>query len=446
MLTMSVILLLLAFIVSVLLTDRYDASRLFAYVWFGQAILGLILFRGIYKFTGYSFIYYAAAIFMASLGSVIAKSIFHKETRSIKNSASEKTEQFIIQINQRSLTKLFYFCLLLGLLYPIFFFFRQGINIGSLFNLESLFSINNELAKARYSGDHTSKLTDQLFLPFLYTLPLLGGFRAILCNRTISNLLITQIPAFLVVLTANTKAVLVATLFMYISSFITSWIFFGKKIENKKRLMTKVIIGMTAFMLIMGGSMILRTGGYKGEKSILFAQKRLTTYSLGQIAAFDSWIENHTNNQASHYTMGAMTFLGPTSALGFKERVKGVYVDYFEKRNFHGERVGTNIYTIFRGLISDFGFFGSLISIFILFFTTSIAYHRIKQQKIDQRPFPIISYALLSSTIFSIFFSLFISAWTYNSFILAYILLFFALRHLNIKSSTRTLSTKCLTE
>lgn len=55
------------------------------------------------------------------------------------------------------------------------------------------------------------------------------------------------------------------------------------------------------------------------------------------------------------YSFGAMTFLGISNVLGVVQRVQGVYTALLG--------TSSNVYTVFRGIVEDFGIIGGIIFI-----------------------------------------------------------------------------------
>jgi oligosaccharide repeat unit polymerase len=81
---------------------------------------------------------------------------------------------------------------------------------------------------------------------------------------------------------------------------------------------------------------------------------------LGQIAAFGTWF-GHYLQEGGDKSLGGITFAGPFDALHLKERNQGIYTESIAI----GESE-TNVYTIYRGLVEDFGIAGALVFQFIM--------------------------------------------------------------------------------
>jgi oligosaccharide repeat unit polymerase len=90
----------------------------------------------------------------------------------------------------------------------------------------------------------------------------------------------------------------------------------------------------------------------------------LSSYSSGHLFAFLDWFSDryfHASRFSGYaqpqIQAGFYTFMGIFKALGdLREVPLGIYDEFYEIPGV----LTTNIYTVFRGLISDFGIFGSL--------------------------------------------------------------------------------------
>ena len=91
----------------------------------------------------------------------------------------------------------------------------------------------------------------------------------------------------------------------------------------------------------------------------------IASYSSGHLYAFSDWFSHRyfeiysgNNYEQLNLEGGFYTFMAFFKAFGDSRNVPiGIYDEFFEIPGL----LQTNIYTVFRGLISDFGLFGSLI-------------------------------------------------------------------------------------
>ena len=275
------------------------------------------------------------------------------------------------------------------------------------------------MAIQRYSGGNINNPIMQILLTFVYAAPLCGGYAFVYSENKLHKIIsiLTFIPSLMSLLITNTKAVLIASVFLWASSFLVGYLDKYKKLPKISEIVNiKTIIILAGIFLILYTSMVLRTG--KINKDIInIVNTKFKIYALGQVFSFDNWFLNNAFN--TEHTLGQYTFFGIFDALGLAVRNQGVFSEF--TYNLAGN--GTNIYTVFRGIISDFGILGGLI-----FFIVTGIFSGYSLKKISQgRKKAIISRLILTSTYFFVFYSILISPWTYNSQILAFIVFGFYL-------------------
>lgn len=146
----------------------------------------------------------------------------------------------------------------------------------------------------------------------------------------------------------------------------------------------------------------------------------ITKFRIDTGAVAQPW-EINSNNIFWHkenLQYGAMTFMGIANALGLADRKLGLYRDlvYFGRLN---KTSRSNVYTIFRLLIDDFGIIGALAFLFILGFISSKAV-----AFINQRKWLFLSQVVLVAIYSLIMWSFATSIWAYTSILCAYGLAF----------------------
>jgi hypothetical protein len=109
----------------------------------------------------------------------------------------------------------------------------------------------------------------------------------------------------------------------------------------------------------------------------------LRSYALSHLFAFSHWFDTYISSTGTVYndeaspTFGFWTFMAIGEiALPDKEVPAGYYNEYFEEPGV----LKSNIYTMYRGLIYDFGVFGSLAFMALLGACTSAAYREMLQR------------------------------------------------------------------
>lgn len=248
--------------------------------------------------------------------------------------------------------KIILFLLLIAAFFnPIYTLYLHGFSLKSLLSTAALLYMNNEMALDRYYGDNAYSIVNQLFLVFSYTAPLFGGF----CYRMIDKYgkiisVTTIFPGIFTALTQSMKMGMITSIILWAAGFLVCSFSYRLplKIKLKKILITAAIVG--GFLSILFISMVLRTGEIS-ERIIEDITNKFFTYALGYVPCFDIW---YTSSEPTEYTYGGRTLFGITNFLGIMERQQGIYDQWipFGKNGFKGE---SNVYTVFRMLIEDFG-------------------------------------------------------------------------------------------
>lgn len=303
---------------------------------------------------------------------------------------------------------------------PIYTLYLHGFSLKSLLSTAALLYMNNEMALDRYYGDNAYSVINQLFLVFSYTAPLFGGF----CYRLIDKFgkiicVTTILPGIFTALTQSMKMGMITSIILWIAGFLVCSFSYhlSLEIKLKKVLITTAIIG--SFLSILFISMILRTGEIS-ERIIEDITNKFFTYSLGYVPCFDIW---YTSNEPTEYTYGGKTLFGITNFLGIMDRQQGIYDQWipFGKNGFKGE---SNVYTVFRMLIEDFGPVFSCVLMAGLGFLSKISLKNLLIR--NAVPF---NQIIITAIYAFIFWSFVTSFFAYTSylvmFVLAFILLFY---------------------
>ena len=137
---------------------------------------------------------------------------------------------------------------------------------------------------------------------------------------------------------------------------------------------------------------------------------KIKSYFFGYLSAFSNWLENI--NSIFFINGEFSTFAGPMNLFGLIERRLGFY-DPIEINYY----TSTNIFTAFRGLISDFSISGAIIFVFILGFIFQFYFQKNKKNELD---------GILPISIFYSFiiYSPLISIFHYNSIVFSWFLIY----------------------
>ena len=210
---------------------------------------------------------------------------------------------------------------------------------------------------------------NQLFLVFCYVAPLFGGF----CYRWVGKwtrfvCILTLIPGIFIAMTQSMKMGMITGFVLWFSGYLVSSFSYGITVQIKLKYIFFTGVGIIIFFAILFSSMVFRTGEIS-ERSITDISQKFITYALGHFHCFEMWF---TTYEPTVYSYGTKTFLGISNVIGLEDKIQGVYQEYHQigQNGYYGI---SNIFTIFRSLIEDFGESGTYLVMFILGFFSKLS-------------------------------------------------------------------------
>lgn len=408
----AIIFSLVSLVAAIKLHDSWDPARYFLLFWGGQVLLIYIAFHNKYIFTGYGLAYLSATCIIFSLGTLIGRYFGSKgENENVKYELNEKRALLFLKGG-----------FILAIANVVWGIYVNGFNLRELVSFRILMELNNAAAENRYTEAVQSSALSQLTLIFVYLTPLLGGYllpmikgkKKIWCYFAL-------LPALLISITQAVKTGLITSVALWaagvlVSAFANNREFIRIKLKSVINLGAVIVL----FFSILFVSMVFRTGKFDKEVVEVISDKFII-YAFGHVPAFDMWFSNNIGELEP--TGGVKTFYGITNFLGIAERKAGVFTEhlFFGKGNARNILPDTdsNVYTLFRFLLEDFGLIGSLLMLLITGAVSGYALTMIRRQQ-NMR----LAQTILISVLFFIAWSFVASVWAYTSFI-ATIVLFF---------------------
>lgn len=376
-------------------------TYVFTIFWFVNLTVSELFFAE-YKFSNSLYVLIISSIIFCFIGELCG----YKKSKSLVKNRRFNPKRFTISF-------LIIFCLAMG--FPIFYLINNGIALVRLFNFQSLLEVNNEMAVARYSEQSETSLISQFCLIFVYCLPLYSSLLIKFHNKK-KYIYYSMVPGLIVLLTQNTKLVLMSTILSILTGLIVQNIILQNKLPKVK--MKSVIFSVIGFVLFYGlmvFSFIARIGRFD-QTTINIANSKIASY-VAHVPALDNWLQ--TNNFDNiFYNYGVKTFFGITNTLGIAERKSGVFKDFMVFED-SGQTFTTNIYTVYRFLIEDFGFIGTMFFLLISAFLFAL---------IRRSTNTTLKMSLLSMLIFFVLNSYATSIFAYFSYIVAYVVLYLSMK------------------
>lgn len=295
-----------------------------------------------------------------------------------------------------------------GLVNPFIYLKAFGYPFKDLFNLQVLLKLNTEVAYDRYYSHNFSMPTIGLVSSIIiYMGTLIGGYAFVMMKNHLGRILslATMVPILFLAIITNAKVGVIACSFLWV---IGCGIHLINRKGTGKILNSKlVIIGVVITILgvaFLDLTMMMRIGNIDKETQLIVNNK-LQEYAFGHIQAFSTWFERREN---ANLELGSNTYMFFTNWLGLTVRKQGVYEPI--------PGIASNIFTINRGIIMDFGVIGGLIYWMLIGVLSGISYKSVKNNPDNC----IGAMIILGSLYFMILYGFIISPWIYSSYVLAF--------------------------
>jgi len=313
------------------------------------------------------------------MGTAFAFSIsgFLYDWKLISNNFYSSKLSFRNSLGSNFLRLIFFVSFICAILFPILMLEQNGFSI-ELFLVDWI-KTSSKYATSRSTEDNYEYgIIGQLstFFP-LFVSSMGGAISSSFCTfkKRINYFILSMLPAFLFMLTHSSKIIFLYSFLFYFSVIAAFRLLFNNKIGFGRRSIKLIFYFGILFLPLFIFSFKLRDGYNDDSRSIILST--ILSYVFGSIFAFSDFFSSYLGFNTlsryvveNHYTLGYYTFKSLFDFFGgSKYFPPGYYYDFYSYDNF----IQTNIFTIFRQLIQDFGVFGSIIFLsFIGFLVNSL--------------------------------------------------------------------------
>jgi len=365
-------------------------GSLFGLLWFSFTFIPLVMLWHIpVNPWGMAYIFAACTVFSLTSYTFKWKHWFHKVSNTPFDDSFDVPFIRILFYATSSATTI---SLLINLLI-------QGIPFTSIFT-EPLV-VAARIIRLRYDHELQPNFFATLFISLHYPSVILGGLFYFKRNPRgmMRVFLLTMIflPAALSALLQGDKGSLLLVMSLFWGTLIVYKIRAGdKKICSLNELRHLLFYAIPVLFLLFFSFLSRRVGGMRGSDLPLLEQISIffASYTSAHTYAFLDWFTNYISpDGVSRYVdnlgqYGFYTFMAiakPFQHLAV-EVPHGVYTEYFDHNN--GE-IRSNIYTIFRGLIADYGMTGSFFVIFVMGYLCNLVFFSLLRFKSCALPAPL---------------------------------------------------------
>lgn len=346
------------------------------------------------------------ALWSLTIGGAFGKALFKQHNKKIIAQETGIVDAYISNLAWFFL-RIMIILALMGWAYQVA---SHGFSSSDFTSLDSLAKMNNEVAVERYSGQSNSNGITTISTIATYTAALCGGFLFPFAQTKTNKVVavFSMVPIMLVMLFCNGKSGFLSCIILWGSAFLTSFFYIHKQSPkvNVSKLIGYSILAVFALAFLLF-SMMLRIGHVDLETFNIVTQKFMS-YAFGEIQAFDYWFE--LGRSKIEYSAGVQTFMAIFNSLGIVKRKQGVY----------GFMPGviSNVYTVFRGIIEDFGTVGGLVFVAVCGCLAGYYFEKIKYSV----KLPVVSCSFVVGIDFLFIYGYIISPWVYASYMVMMIL------------------------
>jgi len=347
---------------------------LFGLFWFGYTFVPLaVLFWVPANPYAIAFLFLCTVAF--SMGSLAFdwKAAFERNTG--------KRETATLVYGSPFLRVVFYLTTLASLVFLALNLFGQGFSLQDL--LFDLYATAKAYTNLRFSDDLNGNIIERLSIVCVYLGAILGGFLFPTVPTKSERRLIVVLsflPSILVAVTQSAKwhlflciVFFYAGLLVYRASAGTLRLFDKGRIKSLT-LYVAILIATVTVSFLGRGLYTIDDSGELFKKLVEY----YSSYSFGHIYAFSDWfaffIGRHSELVYPHEstTHGFYTFTVLFKLMGSDKVLPiGMFDDYYS----YGDLLTTNVYTMFRGLILDFGIIGSVLFMLATGLLLHMAFH-----------------------------------------------------------------------
>jgi len=285
--------------------------------------------------------------------------------------------------NYSFLNKIHIITFILAIISILLLILSQGFTLADL--VLNFYKVSSKFTANRYAQKIEYSVFSKIGLSLSYICALLGGLIWALTKskkKIYITLLFSFLPAILVMLYQSSKGMLFIALFLFLGS-----IYIIKLYQKEIKLLTFAnYIKLARYIIIIIPIVIISfmvRGLYKlnsTETIFDILIKKFASYTFGHLYAFSDWFTYYTNGtsvinyNAETFTLGKYTFttfwriVDPEMII-----LQGTFNEFYKYKDV----LKTNIYTIYRGLITDFGIIGTLTFIIFTSYFIHLFYYKI---------------------------------------------------------------------
>lgn len=298
----------------------------------------------------------------------------------------------------------------------------QGFSLADLY--DDIIMVAAKYAVSRYASEVVYSAYGPLSLGFAYLAVLIAGliFGSTNNNSRKKWVLLAFLPSIIIMVTQSAKGSFFGSIFYFLGGILVTSIQQNKLVLFKLNSLKMILkIGLFSIVLFIF-SLMSRGLQDTNNVSAFFEKLRFffASYFFAHLYNFSEWITAFWDGfkgskfDISHYYYGFYTFTSIYKLFGYKKVIPDGIFDEF---NITQDKMESNVYSIFRGMVMDFGIWGTILFVFLL----GLAFHSCFYIFLNRRK-PIVSTAIIIFMLVVFYYSFAISVLTWNIVLFVFIL------------------------
>jgi oligosaccharide repeat unit polymerase len=247
----------------------------------------------------------------------------------------------------------------------------QGFSLAELY--DDIVLVAAKYAVSRYASEVIYSAYGPLSLGFAYLAVLTAGLIFGSTNNSSRKkwVLLAFLPSIIIMVTQSAKGSFFGSIFYFLGGILVTSIQQNKLLLFKANVL-KIVFKIGSFSIMLFTFSLMSRGLQEAKDVSVFFEKLrflLASYFFAHLYNVSEWITaywdgyNNSKFDISHYYYGFYTFTSIYRFFGYKKETPDAVFDEF---NVIQEQMESNVYTIFRGMIMDFGIWGTIFFVFIL--------------------------------------------------------------------------------
>jgi oligosaccharide repeat unit polymerase len=377
----SLLLLIQAYAIKRLAGSYLIPGSLFSFAWFFFTFIPLVLLFDV-PINPFAILYIVVAILAFSLSAIPFNWRFAFE----KNTEKEAT--ILPKLNSRFIRVSLYISIVLAVIFSVLFVLSNGFPLSS-------FRTDFINTSARYAALRGNEFLEYgvlgtLSVFFTYFAAVLGAIVSFYKKGSIKKLSVFSLsmaPSIFAMVVQSSKLLFFVALIFYLSSALLMSVYSSKHTPFRFGDLSKTIwplLLITPFLILsfisregysdFGDPVGMRNLLIHATNSYLFG----SLYAFADFFSFSLGMDSVSQYQVEYHNLGYYSFKAIFDALGgTKVFPPGYYYDLY----MYKDVLATNIFSIFRSFIADFGFLGTIVFMFPFGFVFHFMFYKLLVNK-----------------------------------------------------------------